>query len=559
MTSDVESRRSVSPENFRREEVNILQEEAGRVIPNRQKRVQELAKIDVVLPLAKFLEFLDPSINEEEALAYYKSYKGNVARQLLSKYFHGHKDEPWQMEQVLNLYEEFIQQYQMGMFQGLDLDDSEVQNKNNENGTESQISELILTPGLMPASLQMPHSITLRLVPSTVSREDILSVCNKLPGFKYISIGAADPKRKHIRYCWVVFDESQDLKVAMNILENETLNNEKIYCSVTKSSYQKIFFAPPEASEISRVEIDLKQSKDISVALCKKYTIDYPFGALDLTDALDLHLVFLRNVFCLCYYQGKFYDSREELIFRSGNVIARQKSEEEKPVDFEQWKKSIDEQYNKFTQVIDNEKAVELGLVTDFEAEEKYRCAICPKLFKGEEFTRKHLLSKHVPEYVESLKAFNAYIKDPLRPMPSLEPISLNALDSLKAPSWTHYGKRHHQIVKGSITDVTEITVHLLQEALSEKKENHQFHQIHQDLENREAFMNVPIDADLPGSGQHYCVECASQEKVASKFDIDRLKELKNAPYTQEEAELAAGLGRDTRMAKSVNEMMEVL
>ncbi|XP_065837875.1 zinc finger protein 593-like [Oscarella lobularis] len=77
--------------------------------------------------------------------------------------------------------------------------------------------------------------------------------------------------------------------------------------------------------------------------------------------------------------------------------------------------------------------------------------------------------------------------------------------------------------------------------------------QIHDDLkpENAEQ-LKRQNDPDLPGFGQHYCLECSRHfidekslsEHVKSKVHKRRLKELSRAPpYTQEEADAAAGLG----------------
>lgn len=79
--------------------------------------------------------------------------------------------------------------------------------------------------------------------------------------------------------------------------------------------------------------------------------------------------------------------------------------------------------------------------------------------------------------------------------------------------------------------------------------------QVHEDISDPmkvESLRNdQPIDFDLPGLGQHYCVECAryfiSDEVLAqhnkTKKHKARLKELKEKPYSQEEAEAAAGMG----------------
>lgn len=78
--------------------------------------------------------------------------------------------------------------------------------------------------------------------------------------------------------------------------------------------------------------------------------------------------------------------------------------------------------------------------------------------------------------------------------------------------------------------------------------------QVHEDVSDpmkAEALRtDQPIDFDLPGLGQHYCVECAryfitedvlKHHKKTKKHKI-RLKELKETPYSQREAEMAAGM-----------------
>ncbi|KAF8199041.1 hypothetical protein BJ912DRAFT_845253 [Pholiota molesta] len=77
------------------------------------------------------------------------------------------------------------------------------------------------------------------------------------------------------------------------------------------------------------------------------------------------------------------------------------------------------------------------------------------------------------------------------------------------------------------------------------------------DLEptNRAALEAQPINYELPGLGQHYCVECAKyyetdaalQSHWKSKVHKRRLKELRVPAYTIEESERAAGLGREGR------------
>eukprot|EP00050_Salpingoeca_kvevrii_P017167 m.62531 g.62531 ORF g.62531 m.62531 type:complete len:141 (-) comp7405_c0_seq4:96-518(-) len=78
--------------------------------------------------------------------------------------------------------------------------------------------------------------------------------------------------------------------------------------------------------------------------------------------------------------------------------------------------------------------------------------------------------------------------------------------------------------------------------------------QIHEDLrsENAPALLHQPEDGDLPGLGQFYCIYCARHfvddftlnAHLHTKVHKRRVKELKEQPYTIEEAEAAGGLGR---------------
>merc|ERR1711977_650447 len=74
-------------------------------------------------------------------------------------------------------------------------------------------------------------------------------------------------------------------------------------------------------------------------------------------------------------------------------------------------------------------------------------------------------------------------------------------------------------------------------------------HQMEPDRIN--AFLHQTIDPDLPGEGQFYCIPCARYfinqtcltEHKKTKNHKKRLRLLKNSPYTQAEADMAAGQG----------------
>ncbi|KAJ7776261.1 hypothetical protein B0H16DRAFT_1506080 [Mycena metata] len=75
-----------------------------------------------------------------------------------------------------------------------------------------------------------------------------------------------------------------------------------------------------------------------------------------------------------------------------------------------------------------------------------------------------------------------------------------------------------------------------------------------------------PLDFEKPGLAQHYCVECAKYYETDTaltsrwrgKVHKRRCRQLKEPAYTIEEAERAAGLGRETRKPVSTTAMLMI-
>ncbi|XP_013422052.1 zinc finger protein 593 [Lingula anatina] len=92
-----------------------------------------------------------------------------------------------------------------------------------------------------------------------------------------------------------------------------------------------------------------------------------------------------------------------------------------------------------------------------------------------------------------------------------------------------------------------------LKEKYRTRRKTKDLDEIHEDMKagNAKKLLNQPIDHDLPGSGQHYCLHCAKHfishqaltEHFRSKPHKRRLKALQTEPYTQAEADRAAGMG----------------
>jgi bud site selection protein 20 len=91
--------------------------------------------------------------------------------------------------------------------------------------------------------------------------------------------------------------------------------------------------------------------------------------------------------------------------------------------------------------------------------------------------------------------------------------------------------------------------------------------QVHADLRSERhlaQFKDTKAVEDLPGLGQFYCKECAKWFESEANFGAHRkgkvhkrrLRQLRDEPYSQKEAEAAAGLGTDN--GKRTTALMEV-
>ncbi|MCJ1235609.1 Bud site selection protein 20 [Varicellaria rhodocarpa] len=96
------------------------------------------------------------------------------------------------------------------------------------------------------------------------------------------------------------------------------------------------------------------------------------------------------------------------------------------------------------------------------------------------------------------------------------------------------------------------------------KRRTRDLDQIHADLRSSKHLAQhktlKPVE-DLPGLGQWYCTECAKWfegehnliEHRKGKNHKRRIRSLREEPYTQKEADAAAGLGTDNGPQKRTN------
>uniref|UniRef100_A0A0B7B5L3 Arsenite-resistance protein 2 homolog n=2 Tax=Arion vulgaris TaxID=1028688 RepID=A0A0B7B5L3_9EUPU len=158
-----------------------------------------------------------------------------------------------------------------------------------------------------------------------------------------------------------------------------------------------------------------------------------------LSQALDRMVLYLRLVHSVDYYNANEYPNEDEMPHRCGLMHARgtPPGSTAKIVqnDVNEWISSFEKKIKPFletTHQISDTEAVQLGKKDpDAEVEkfvlantqeiskDKWLCPLSGKKFKGPDFVRKHIFSKHqekVEEVKREVKFFNSYLVDPKRP-----------------------------------------------------------------------------------------------------------------------------------------------
>mmetsp|Transcript_34343 Transcript_34343/g.55549 ORF Transcript_34343/g.55549 Transcript_34343/m.55549 type:complete len:346 (+) Transcript_34343:1541-2578(+) len=178
------------------------------------------------------------------------------------------------------------------------------------------------------------------------------------------------------------------------------------------------------------------------------YYLSVPQGK----DLLDRLIWYLRGVHAMCYYCGEEFESEDELTGKCGKLHMRKQKKvqtEETQATEPETKDKDSKEANNFESSLDNRVRSKLDHIAAAEAHtkeaeealnklledfftknivlleaEKYRCALCTKLFRGPEFVRKHISLKHetniagVKTKARLEQFFNNYANDPNRMMP---------------------------------------------------------------------------------------------------------------------------------------------
>ncbi|KAI9202777.1 uncharacterized protein BJ171DRAFT_166970 [Polychytrium aggregatum] len=312
-----------------------------------------------------------------------------------------------------------------------------------------------------PSIRDKAPSLLIKTVPPSIKRSSLVEACSEVPGFQYIALGEPNPLRKFHRIGWVIFKDGTDIEAAFEKLSGLRIDEFTFHFATNQTSSIRIKAGPLELGTLERLKHDLTQAKRLAEALDTEVEFEAGVAGSAVVEkrletvlndqlseeakikkSLDLYIEYLRRVHLFDYYSGFETDSPEDFCRRSvlsyrktpASVEARQNQNKtgapSRPENVPQILEKIDQRIQlRITKPEDGTQVEKLGgksieSAIDKVADEyimkvdegKYRCRECQKLFKGDEFVRKHIKGKH-PQLTEKPRLetlfFNAYIRDP--------------------------------------------------------------------------------------------------------------------------------------------------
>ncbi|GJJ69783.1 hypothetical protein EMPS_02131 [Entomortierella parvispora] len=332
----------------------------------------------------------------------------------------------------------------------------------DQNGQADEDGDITLSEATEDGEM-----LYLRTILPDVSRESIIERCYKIKGFLDLSLSEPHPLKDLERTGWIKFEKGTDIDNALKVLSkskdwqastsphratrprytHEIANSEarlradlELIKSLVKvcdqAMIEKLVVGEPEPVTLDGTPLLEARLADHILATTESQEGDQEEGSVtapkiaDVRQSLDLYIEYLRQVHLFCYYCGGDSDNVEEFHRKCSKHYRN--PEPKAPVNSTKgpvWVKNLENKINLRLKAPTDDEIVKLGGKsiernvlkflqgkTQQDDTTKWRCKICTKPFRGEEFVHKHIRTKHpdeVKEVENKLHLFNNYILDP--------------------------------------------------------------------------------------------------------------------------------------------------
>ncbi len=419
--------------------------------------IKDPFKLDYLVSFSQFAEMTSRKgkpVEQDELEKRYDALKETITKKQFEQFFRAHSSEEWFREKYhpvereslllevkkrrLEFLSDFESALRMGSLDSLSFDDI----GNLESNGEHTVSDE--PPPSIDSSI---HALFIKSVPIDIKRSEILQLFKDVAEFKYLVL--TDPRidKKMTRLGWLVFDKGTDMPSMLARFDMSVIKDVELHLAIHHFVAPKPRFVSYDFNLKERLMHDLDQAKTLAifldndcnfketnVSLIKKYFDSKLSSNINdelekIKKELDLHIEYLAAVHNYEYYSGLECNSQEDFARRralflrrtvapsvprdrkdtlaekiDSRILFRIEQPTSGPMVTKRGGKSMDVQIDKT-----------LSLYIRKESESKYRCIECQKLFKGDEFVRKHLKIKHesiLQEEQESVLFFNNFSCD---------------------------------------------------------------------------------------------------------------------------------------------------
>ena len=274
------------------------------------------------------------------------------------------------------------------------------------------------------------NTIVIPPFPYRVNRSTLLAFVSSLPGFRLLSVAASTAKNHGNRLAFLVLSSPAACSAAIEQSKGHRVDNWEVRM---RGSVREVARRDVTAlvREERKVQEDVKRAQALIGRLDEESGLPaFSAPAVEGEGAeadmrrLNMCLSYLRWVHSYCFYCAREYRDVEALISACGMTHRRRTDsngagysdndrEEVERIERRVEDRTggeggwVEEERRKLEQV----KEALLRRYIERKAESKWRCTLCNKLFKGEEYVIKHIVNKHEAE-VQQVEArqYNEYM-----------------------------------------------------------------------------------------------------------------------------------------------------
>ncbi|GFX42944.1 serrate RNA effector molecule homolog [Trichonephila clavipes] len=152
-----------------------------------------------------------------------------------------------------------------------DLNQGETDENDKKPDTEKEVEETGEDKdGLKPRALHKTHSIFLRYLAPSITKQEVEAMCKRFPGFLRVAIADPQPERRFVRRAWVTFERSVNIKEMCWKLNGIRLRDSELGAIVNRDLSRRIRSVNGISSHKQVVRADIKLAARIIQNLDKQ-------------------------------------------------------------------------------------------------------------------------------------------------------------------------------------------------------------------------------------------------------------------------------------------------